>query len=162
MTVLFRCRIEKPLLDKANRITKRLGTSTSEMVCISVTQMARTGRVPLKLDTGEDSGVQGGVGVLKRVRAGQFEGAIKGAQAATDRCQLRPQGDKRRVLLSPPPGRHRRFAGLERRPMPAGASWFRRSGRASAGRVFQFEHPGNRFSNALTRLWTGHKSFPRS
>ena len=50
MTVLFRCRIEKPLLDKANRVSKRLGTSTSEMVRIFVTQMARTGKVPLKLD----------------------------------------------------------------------------------------------------------------
>ena len=56
MTVLFRCRIEKPLLDKANRVTKRLGTSTSEMVRIFVTQMARTGKVPLKLDaSGNDS-----------------------------------------------------------------------------------------------------------
>jgi addiction module RelB/DinJ family antitoxin len=59
MTVLFRCRIEKPLLDKANRVTKRLGTSTSEMVRIFVTQMARTGKVPLKLDAGQDVGIAG-------------------------------------------------------------------------------------------------------
>jgi addiction module RelB/DinJ family antitoxin len=51
MTVLFRCRIEKPLLDEANRVAEKLGTSTSEMVRIFVTQMARTGRVPLKLNT---------------------------------------------------------------------------------------------------------------
>lgn len=51
MTVLFRCRIEKPLLDRANRVAEQLGTSTSEMVRIFVTQMARTGRVPLRLDT---------------------------------------------------------------------------------------------------------------
>ena len=33
---------------------------------------------------GEDGGVQGGVGVFERVRAGQFEGAVEGAQAAFD------------------------------------------------------------------------------
>ena len=59
MTVLFRCRIEKPLLDKANRVSKRLGTSTSEMVRIFVTQMARTGKVPLKLDAGQDDAIAG-------------------------------------------------------------------------------------------------------
>jgi antitoxin component of RelBE/YafQ-DinJ toxin-antitoxin module len=59
MTVLFRCRIEKPLLDKANRVTKRLGTSTSEMVRIFDTQMARTGKVPLKLDAGQDDAIAG-------------------------------------------------------------------------------------------------------
>jgi antitoxin component of RelBE/YafQ-DinJ toxin-antitoxin module len=59
MTVLFRCRIEKPLLDKANRVSKRLGTSTSEMVRIFVTQMARTGKVPLRLDTGQDDAIAG-------------------------------------------------------------------------------------------------------
>ncbi len=54
MTVLFRCRIEKPLLEKANRVSKRLGTSTSEMVRIFLAQIARTGKVPLKLDPGQD------------------------------------------------------------------------------------------------------------
>jgi len=55
MTVLFRCRIEKPLLEKANRVAKRLGTSTPEMVRIFVTQMARSGKVPLKLDPNQDA-----------------------------------------------------------------------------------------------------------
>ena len=50
MSVLFRCRIEKPLLARADRVAKRLGTSTAEMVRIFVTQIARTGKVPLKLD----------------------------------------------------------------------------------------------------------------
>ena len=59
MTVMLRCRIEKPLLDKANRLTKRLGTSTSEMVRIFVMQMARTGKVPLTLDAGEDDTMAG-------------------------------------------------------------------------------------------------------
>jgi antitoxin component of RelBE/YafQ-DinJ toxin-antitoxin module len=54
MTVLFRCRIEKPLLDKANRVTTQLGTSTAEMFRIFVAQIARTGRVPLKLEAQAD------------------------------------------------------------------------------------------------------------
>ena len=54
MTVLFRCRIEKPLLDKANRVTDHLGTSTAEMVRIFVAQIARTGKVPLNLHTQPD------------------------------------------------------------------------------------------------------------
>ena len=41
-----------------NRVSKP-GTSTSEMVRIFVTQMARTGRVPLKLDTGEEDAIAG-------------------------------------------------------------------------------------------------------
>ena len=54
MTVLFRCRIEKPLLEKANRVTARMGTSTAEMFRILVAQIAHTGKVPLKLDTEPD------------------------------------------------------------------------------------------------------------
>jgi antitoxin component of RelBE/YafQ-DinJ toxin-antitoxin module len=54
MTVLFRCRIEKPLLEKADRVTNRLGTSTAEMVRIFVTQIARSGRVPLNLAHGSE------------------------------------------------------------------------------------------------------------
>jgi antitoxin component of RelBE/YafQ-DinJ toxin-antitoxin module len=54
MTVLFRCRVEKPLLAKANAVTKSLGTSTAEMVRIFVTEIARTGKVPVKLDASKD------------------------------------------------------------------------------------------------------------
>ena len=57
MTVLFRCRIKKPVLTKADRVTKRLGTSTAEMVRIFLTQMAATGKVPLNLDAGSDESV---------------------------------------------------------------------------------------------------------
>ena len=42
--MLFRCRIEKPLLDKANRVTTQLGTFTAEMFRIFVAQIARTPR----------------------------------------------------------------------------------------------------------------------
>ena len=49
MTVLFRCRVEKPLLEKANRVTTRLGTSTAEMFRIFVAHIAHTGKVPLNL-----------------------------------------------------------------------------------------------------------------
>jgi addiction module RelB/DinJ family antitoxin len=53
MTVLFRCRVEKPLLKKAERVTQSLGTSTSEMVRIFLAEIARTGRVPVNLDIKE-------------------------------------------------------------------------------------------------------------
>jgi antitoxin component of RelBE/YafQ-DinJ toxin-antitoxin module len=49
MTVLFRCRIEKPLLAKADTVTKSLGTSTAEMVRVFVAEIARTGKVPVNL-----------------------------------------------------------------------------------------------------------------
>jgi antitoxin component of RelBE/YafQ-DinJ toxin-antitoxin module len=49
MTVLFRCRIEEPLLKKADRVARQLGTSTPEMVRMFVAQIARTGAVPLSL-----------------------------------------------------------------------------------------------------------------
>ena len=52
--MLFRCRVEKPLLAKANAVTKSLGTSTAEMVRIFVTEIARTGKVPVRLDTSKD------------------------------------------------------------------------------------------------------------
>ena len=54
MTVLFRCRIDQPVLKKADRVAKRLGTSTSEMVRIFVTEMARTGKVPVSLNASGD------------------------------------------------------------------------------------------------------------
>ena len=51
MTVLFRCRVEKPLLTKANAVTRKLGSSTAEMFRIFVAEIARTGRVPVNLKT---------------------------------------------------------------------------------------------------------------
>ena len=54
MTVLFRCRVEKPLLAKANAVTKSLGTSTAEMVRIFVAEIARTGKVPVNLNASEN------------------------------------------------------------------------------------------------------------
>jgi antitoxin component of RelBE/YafQ-DinJ toxin-antitoxin module len=57
MTVLFRCRIEKPLLAKANAVTKSLGTSTAEMFRIFVAQIARTGQVPLDLKVSQSDGL---------------------------------------------------------------------------------------------------------
>jgi len=52
--VLFRCRVEKPLLAKANAVTKSLGTSTAEMVRIFVSEIARTGKVPVRLNISKD------------------------------------------------------------------------------------------------------------
>jgi antitoxin component of RelBE/YafQ-DinJ toxin-antitoxin module len=54
MTVLFRCRVEKPLLKKANTVTKSLGTSTAEMFRIFVAEIARTGKVPVNLNSAGD------------------------------------------------------------------------------------------------------------
>jgi antitoxin component of RelBE/YafQ-DinJ toxin-antitoxin module len=51
MTVLFRCRVEEPLLAKANAVTKSLGTSTAEMFRVFVAEIARTGKVPVSLTT---------------------------------------------------------------------------------------------------------------
>jgi antitoxin component of RelBE/YafQ-DinJ toxin-antitoxin module len=57
MTVLFRCRVEKPLLAKANAVTKSLGTSTAEMVRIFVAEIARTGKVPVDLNLSQSEGL---------------------------------------------------------------------------------------------------------
>jgi antitoxin component of RelBE/YafQ-DinJ toxin-antitoxin module len=55
MSVLFRCRIDPKVLSKAEKATSKLGTSTPEMVRIFVTEIARTGKVPVSLETtGED------------------------------------------------------------------------------------------------------------
>ena len=52
--MLFRCRVEKPLLAKANAVTKSLGTSTAEMFRIFVAEIARTGKVPVNLKVTEE------------------------------------------------------------------------------------------------------------
>jgi len=41
-------------LAKANAVTKSLGTSTAEMVRIFVSEIARTGKVPVRLNTSKD------------------------------------------------------------------------------------------------------------
>ena len=51
--------MDQSVLKKADRVTKRLGTSTQEMVRVFVTKIANSGKVPLKLDTDNDlPGVQ--------------------------------------------------------------------------------------------------------
>jgi antitoxin component of RelBE/YafQ-DinJ toxin-antitoxin module len=57
MTVLFRCRVEKPLLAKANAVAKSLGTSTAEMFRIFVAEIARTGKVPVDLKLSQSEGL---------------------------------------------------------------------------------------------------------
>jgi antitoxin component of RelBE/YafQ-DinJ toxin-antitoxin module len=49
MTVLLRCRVEKTLLKKVNSVTQRLGTDTGEVFRIFLAEIARTGRVPVRL-----------------------------------------------------------------------------------------------------------------
>ena len=59
MTVLFRCRVEKPLLKKANAVTEQLGTNTGEVFRMFLAEIARTGKVPLRLSlSAEDSAVK--------------------------------------------------------------------------------------------------------
>jgi antitoxin component of RelBE/YafQ-DinJ toxin-antitoxin module len=41
--------VRKPLLDKVDKVSRSLGTSTGEMVRIFLTEIARTGRIPLSL-----------------------------------------------------------------------------------------------------------------
>ena len=55
MTVLFRCRVEKPLLAKTDAVTKSLGTSTADLFRDFVAEIARTGKVPVNLkNSGSD------------------------------------------------------------------------------------------------------------
>ena len=59
MTVLFRCRVEKRLLKKADEVAKRLGTSTPEMIRVFLTEIARTGKVPVNLNSHADEDIPG-------------------------------------------------------------------------------------------------------
>jgi antitoxin component of RelBE/YafQ-DinJ toxin-antitoxin module len=49
MTVLFRCRVEKPLLKKVNSVTQQLGTNTGEVFRMFLSEVARTGKIPVRL-----------------------------------------------------------------------------------------------------------------
>jgi antitoxin component of RelBE/YafQ-DinJ toxin-antitoxin module len=49
--------VEKPLLAKADAVTKSLGTSTAEMFRIFVAEIARTGKVPISLTTSTGEGL---------------------------------------------------------------------------------------------------------
>ena len=51
--MLFRCRVEPQLLKAAKRVSVKLGTSLEETVRMFMSQIARTGRVPLSLDAGD-------------------------------------------------------------------------------------------------------------
>ena len=62
MTVLFCCRVQKPLLTKANAVTQALGSSTAEMFRIFVAEIARTGRVPVSLNTSGNDNRNNAVG----------------------------------------------------------------------------------------------------
>jgi antitoxin component of RelBE/YafQ-DinJ toxin-antitoxin module len=55
MTVLFRCRVEKPLLKKVNAVTQELGTDTGEVFRMFLAEIARTGKVPVRLSLEPDS-----------------------------------------------------------------------------------------------------------
>jgi antitoxin component of RelBE/YafQ-DinJ toxin-antitoxin module len=63
MTALFRCRVEKPLLAKADAVTKSLGTSTADLFRDFVAEIARTGKVPVDAKV---CGSDGWVNVARR------------------------------------------------------------------------------------------------
>ena len=54
MSYLWRVRIDEKILDRADQVTVRLGTSTQEMVRVLVAKTAQTGTVPLELGLGDD------------------------------------------------------------------------------------------------------------
>jgi antitoxin component of RelBE/YafQ-DinJ toxin-antitoxin module len=49
MSYLWRVKIDEETLDQADQVTKRLGTTTQEMVRVLVAKIARTGSSPLEL-----------------------------------------------------------------------------------------------------------------
>jgi addiction module RelB/DinJ family antitoxin len=57
MTVLLRCRVKKDLLLKANKVTDQLGTSTPAMIRVFLAEIARTGKVPVNLNTEADDSI---------------------------------------------------------------------------------------------------------
>lgn len=50
-----RVRLDEEELERADRVTHRLGTTTQEMVRVLVAKIAQTGRVPLELGWQDDS-----------------------------------------------------------------------------------------------------------
>lgn len=55
MTVLFRCRVDPAKLDQAAKVTAQVGTSLPEVFRMFVTQIARTGKIPLSLAAEDNS-----------------------------------------------------------------------------------------------------------
>jgi len=55
MSYLWRVRIDEKTLERADRVTRRLGTTTQEMVRVLISKIAQTGRVPIELRLEDDS-----------------------------------------------------------------------------------------------------------
>ena len=53
MSTNWRVQIDDEILEKADQVTGRLGTSTQELVRLFVTQIANTGHVPLNLNASD-------------------------------------------------------------------------------------------------------------
>jgi addiction module RelB/DinJ family antitoxin len=56
MTEMFRCRVDKELLQEAHQISKQMGTSTAELVRIFMKALVKNRTLPFvpKADTEED------------------------------------------------------------------------------------------------------------
>ncbi len=46
MTEMFRCRVDKGLLQRAHELSQEMGTSTSELVRIFLKALVKTGQLP--------------------------------------------------------------------------------------------------------------------
>ena len=46
MTAMFRCRVDKALLKRAQEVAHEMGTSTSELVRIFLKALAKSGQLP--------------------------------------------------------------------------------------------------------------------
>lgn len=54
MSTVWKLNIDQETLERADRVTERMGTSTQEMVRIFVSQIAESGRIPLRLAPDDD------------------------------------------------------------------------------------------------------------
>ena len=46
MTEMFRCRVDKAVLQRAHELSQEMGTSTSELVSIFLKALVKTGQLP--------------------------------------------------------------------------------------------------------------------
>ena len=68
MKVLVRFRVDKRQMEKANKVTEQLGTSTPEMIRIFLAEIARTGKVPVSLQARTSTEEDEALGPIARRR----------------------------------------------------------------------------------------------
>jgi addiction module RelB/DinJ family antitoxin len=55
MSVIFRCRVDPKKLKRATQVTSELGTSVPEVIRIFLAEIARTGKVPVRMSLQAES-----------------------------------------------------------------------------------------------------------